>query len=90
MIDRKTIERKMVRTWKTLKFLQKAKEGDFTALEKWIQNVERFAVQLGLSADDAYEVAFEAYETIRNEINSIEDDETLFCLLYKICNNKVE
>ena len=67
--------------------IQKVRAGEREAFEKWIDiysgDIERFAVQYGCSLKQAGEVAEETFRNLHNQLDSIGNEESLVCALYK-------
>ena len=57
------------------------------AFEKWMDiysgDIERFAIQYGCASKQAADVAEETFRKLHNQLDSIGNEESLVCILYK-------
>jgi len=72
---------------KESELMQKVRAGDKDAFEKWMDiysgDIERFAIQYGCVLEQAADIAEETFRTLHNELNTIGNEESLICTLYK-------
>ena len=63
------------------------KAGEKNAFEKWMDiysgDIERFVVQYGCSLKQAADVAEGTFRNLHNQLDSIGNEESLVCTLYK-------
>ena len=66
--------------------IQKVRAGEIEAFEKWMDiysvDIECFAVQYGCSLKQAGEVAEETFRNLHNQLDSLNNEESLVCALY--------
>ncbi|MBO0589637.1 hypothetical protein [Sporosarcina sp. E16_8] len=67
--------------------VQKVRAGEREAFEKWMDiysgDVERFAIQYGCAPKQAADVAEETFRKLHIQLDSIGNEESLVCMLYK-------
>lgn len=72
---------------KESELIQKVRAGEMDAFEKWMdiysRDIEHFAIQYGCVLKQAADVAEETFRNLRNQLNSIDNGESLVCALYK-------
>ena len=72
---------------KESELMQKVRAGEKDAFEKWMDiysgDIERFAIQYGCVLEQAADVAEETFRNLHNQLDSIGNEESLVCTLYK-------
>ena len=72
---------------------RKGLDGDFTVLQEWMdihsKKIERFAFQYGLTLEMAYDVTLDTFVSFRNELENMDDVESILQNLYKLAIEKV-
>ncbi|QNK89212.1 hypothetical protein H7992_05765 [Sporosarcina sp. resist] len=67
--------------------MQKVRAGEKDAFEKWMDiysgDIERFVIQYGCTLKQAADLAEETFRNLHNQLDSISNEESLVCTLYK-------
>jgi len=67
--------------------MQKVRAGEKDAFNKWMDiysgDIERFAIQYGCTLKQAADVAEETFRNLHRQLDSISNEESLVCTLYK-------
>ena len=73
--------------------IRNARDGDFTGLVDWmaqyLEEIERFSIQYGLTLDSAYDVTLDTYLTFRRELEDFDGGKPLVHELYRILLTKL-
>lgn len=68
-------------------WMKRLKVGEKDAFEKWMDiysgDIERFAIQYGCASKQAADVAEETFRKLHNQLDTIGNEESLVCILYK-------
>lgn len=67
--------------------MQKVRAGEKDAFEKWMDiysgDIERFVIQYGCTLKQAADLAEETFRKLHSQLDSISNEESLVCTLYK-------
>lgn len=67
--------------------MQKVRAGEKDAFEKWMDiysgDIERFVIQYGCTLKQAADLAEETFRNLHNQLDSISNEESLVCTVYK-------
>lgn len=67
--------------------MQKVRAGEKDAFEKWMDiysgDIERFVIQYGCTLKQAADLAEETFRNLHSQLDSISNEESLVCTLYK-------